>query len=355
MKSLEGIRVLDLSIWRPGPYATQLLTEMGAEVLKVEPPGGDPMRVFPDLFASLNAGKRSVALDLHSAEDRARALELASGADVLVEGFRPGVIARLGLSWEVVHEANPSLVFCSISGFGQYGPLAAYPGHDLNYQAWAGVLAPDGGPPVECAVPIADLAGGAYAALAICAACVGSRAGRGGERIDVSMTDVLATWTGPFNGTAMAGEHEPLGGLPSYGTFGTAEGKWIALGVIDEDHFWKPLCDALGLEDLRDLEVHERVARTAEIRDRLMTAIGARRRDDLVAEVGHLSALSPVLDRDEMLATPHLRQRAVVVEGADGRPAMGHPVRFMMGAAGPSGHAPALDAHRGEGFSPRPA
>lgn len=352
---LQGIRVLDLSIWRPGPYATQLLAEMGAEVLKVEPPGGDPMRMFPDLFASLNAGKRSVVLDLRQSDDRARAVELASEADVLVEGFRPGVISRLGLGWEVVHRANPSLVFCSISGFGQYGPLASYPGHDLNYQAWAGILAPEGGPPIECAVPIADLAGGVYASLAICAGCLATRAGLGGERIDVAMTDVLATWTGPFHGTAMAGENERLEGLPTYGTFRTADGRWVAMGVIGEDHFWRPLCEAIGLDDLADLGMRQRIARRDEIRNRLSAAFAARRRDELVAEVGHISALSPVLDRDEMLATAHLRERGVVADDFQGRPTMGHPVRFTMSPARPSGCPPALDAHRGQGFSPRPS
>ena len=139
---LTGVRVLDFSIWRPGPYATQLLADLGADVLKVEPPGGDPMRAFPDLFASLNANKRSIVLDLKDDQDRARAHELVADADALVEGFRPGVMDRLGLGYEAVRERNPAIVYCSISGYGQTGPLAEVPGHDLNYQAFAGVLAP---------------------------------------------------------------------------------------------------------------------------------------------------------------------------------------------------------------------
>jgi crotonobetainyl-CoA:carnitine CoA-transferase CaiB-like acyl-CoA transferase len=119
---LSGLRVLDLSIWRPGPYATSLLVPLGADVLKIEPPGGDPMRHYPGLFAGVNEGKRSLELDLKDADDRSRALELATQADVLVEGFRPGVLGRLGLDETTVRALNPTLVYCSISGYGQHGP-----------------------------------------------------------------------------------------------------------------------------------------------------------------------------------------------------------------------------------------
>src|SRR5437763_14158628 len=134
---LTGVRVLDLSIWRPGPYATQLLVELGADVVKIEPPGGDPMRVFPTLFAVLNAGKRSAAVDLKSAAGKSAVLEAAAGADVVVEGFRPGVVRGLGVDDESVRRVNPSVVYCSISGYGQHGPLAEQPGHAINYQSWA--------------------------------------------------------------------------------------------------------------------------------------------------------------------------------------------------------------------------
>src|SRR6185436_15612554 len=127
---LAGIRVLDLTVWRPGPYATQLLAELGADVLKIEPPGGDPMRSYPELFASLSANKRSIVLDLKDAGGRARALDLAAGADVVMEGFRPGVAARLGMGYDEVRTVNPSVVYCSVSGMGQRGPLALAPGHD---------------------------------------------------------------------------------------------------------------------------------------------------------------------------------------------------------------------------------
>ena len=197
---LADLRVLDLSIWRPGPYATSLLVALGADVLKVEPPGGDPMRQYPELFESVNAGKRSIVLDLKDGDDRARAMELALEADAVVEGFRPGVMARLGLDEATVRAAKPALVYCSISGYGQEDPRADLPGHDVNYQAWAGALAPEGGTATMPRLPVADLAGGMSAAFGICAAVLGRHATGEGAYLDVSMTDVLATWTGRSGG-----------------------------------------------------------------------------------------------------------------------------------------------------------
>ncbi|HEX4245899.1 MAG TPA: CoA transferase, partial [Acidimicrobiales bacterium] len=170
---LAGTKVLDMSIWRPGPYATSLLVALGADVLKVEPPGGDPMRYYTGLFDEINAGKRSIVLDLKDEADRARAIELAQQADVVVEGFRPGVMARLGFGDTDVRASNPRIVYCSISGYGQEGARAALPGHDVNYQAWAAALTPDGGTASIPPLPVADLAAGMAAAFGICAALLG--------------------------------------------------------------------------------------------------------------------------------------------------------------------------------------
>lgn len=353
---LSGLRVLDLSIWRPGPYATQLLADLGADVLKLEPPNGDPMRVFPELFARLNANKRSVVLDLKQAAQRDRAYELVAEADALVEGFRPGVAARLGMGESTVREVNPDLVYCSVSGFGQDGPLALRPGHDLNYQAYAGVLAPNGGPPVESALPIADLAGGTFAALAVCAALIGRSRTGAGEHVDVAMTDVLATWTGPLATTAMAGTDRPLGGLPTYGSFLTADDRWITLGVLNEQHLWTAVCAVLGLDDLAGVEMLERLDRHDEVRGRVVEAIRARPLDELLDAFGSAAPVAPVLSRGEMLDAPQFRARGLI-EGVagDGQPLMGYPVRFGTRRARPSGHAPRLGEHQSDGFLPRPA
>jgi crotonobetainyl-CoA:carnitine CoA-transferase CaiB-like acyl-CoA transferase len=336
---LTGLRVLDLSIWRPGPYATSLLVGLGADVLKVEPPGGDPMRQYAGLFASINAGKRSIELDLKDGDDRERALALAMKADVLVEGFRPGVMARLGLDAATVRAANPALVYCSISGYGQEDPRAQLPGHDVNYQAWAGALTPEGGTARVSPLPIADLAGGMAAAFGVCAAVVGRQATGEGTYVDVSMTDVLATWTGRVGSDegGGAGGSSGSGPVPGYGIFDTADGGQVALGVISEQHFWSNLCAELGLDDLAPLTFDDRSPRGAEMQRAVTDAIAARCRDELVAALTAAAVpVAPVLDRKGMVA---------------GAPFPAFPIRLPLPAADRA--TPGLDEHRGQGFPAR--
>src|SRR5436305_11864121 len=206
------------------------------------------MRVYRGLFAGLSADKRSVVLDLKHDAGRARALELSADADVVVEGYRPGVADRLGIGYDSVRAVNPSVIYCSVSGLGQDGPLSQASGHDINYLAWSGALSPEGGPPREPAVPVADLSGGIAAAFAICAAVVRKLKTGEGERIDVAMADVLATWTGAVAPQA-EGTDEGARGVPGYGTFKTADGNYVVLGVLTEDHFWGPLCAVLEFAD----------------------------------------------------------------------------------------------------------
>jgi crotonobetainyl-CoA:carnitine CoA-transferase CaiB-like acyl-CoA transferase len=337
---LSGLRVLDLSIWRPGPYATSLLVPLGADVLKVEPPGGDPMRHYAGLFDAVNAGKRSVELNLKEEGGRRRALELAAEADVLVEGFRPGVLASLGLDEATVRVLNPGIVYCSISGYGQHDPRAELPGHDLNYQAWSGALTPEGGlastvPPL----PTADLAAGITAAFGICAAVLGRATSGEGTYLDVSMTDVLATWTGPAGaGTAGAGQAQvPPGPTPGYGLFGTSDGGQIALGVINEQHFWSNLCRELGLEDMAALAFDQRCRRGAELQHAIGAVTATLPRDELVTRLVAAGVpVAPVLDRQGMLS---------------GAPFPTFPIRLPL--RGPVGTVPALDQHGGEGFARR--
>lgn len=351
---LTGVRVLDLSIWRPGPYCTQLLADLGADVLKVEPPGGDPMRSFVELFATINANKRSIVLDLKDDADRERALELAAEADVVVEGFRPGVVARLGVGYEQVKERNPSIVYCSISGYGQNEPLATMPGHDLNYQAYAGMLLLRGDEPEECTLPVADLAGGTFGAFGVLAALMARERTGEGDYIDVSMTDVLATWTGPIESNTIADAGEVSSGLAGYGQFRTADGGWITLGIIAEDHFWRHLCDVLGFDDLHDLDFPGRARRAAELRVRVADAIATRTRDELVDALGDGTAVAPALTRAEMLQSPQLVARGLVGgQTPDGFPTMGYPVLFANRPARPAGRAPTPGEHQDEAFLPR--
>ena len=338
---LGGGRVVDLGIWRPAPYASQLLAELGASVTKVEPPGGDPMRAFPALYEQLNSLKRVVELDLRSTAGRSALEPLLHDGDVLIEGFRPGVAARLGVGPDDVARVNPSMIHCSISGFGQDGPLAAVPGHDLNYQAWSGVLGARRPETSVSGVPVADLAGGAFAALAVCAALArrersAARAGDAtGERIDVSMADVLVSWAGPEVGGSLAAGDRPGANFPGYGTFRCLDGE-ITLGIVTEDRFWAGLCGVAGIDDAADLDVAARAATGPELRRRLDAAIALRRRDDVVdALLGAGVPVAPVLDRDEAVALEHFRVRGTVTDGT-----VGHPVRFTHPTPGTPGGAP---------------
>jgi alpha-methylacyl-CoA racemase len=344
---LEGVRILDLGIWRPVPYATQLLVEMGADVIKVEPPGGDPMRVFPELFAVLNAGKRSIVIDLKNEDGVAEALALATDADAVIEGFRPGVADRLGVGYEALRAVNPAVVYCSISGYGADGPLARVPGHDVNYQAYAGVLRPRGGVPHFGSLPVGDLGAGMTAAMATIAACFRARTTGEGERIDVGIADVLATWTGAVGQLTPVGSRLPMNGLPGYGTYVTADDQWVALGVLTEAPFWSGLCHGLGLEHLDGLDLAQRIERKQELDTAVAEEIARRSLDEvLVALKSHDVPVSPVLDRDEMLQLNHFRQRGTVISDAnllgDGRSVMGHAARYELHPARLPGRVPGV-------------
>jgi crotonobetainyl-CoA:carnitine CoA-transferase CaiB-like acyl-CoA transferase len=303
------MRVLDVSMWRPMPHATQILCDLGADVLKVERPGGDPMRSYPDLFAALARGKRSVELDLKSDAGRARLAELVADCDVLCESWRPGVAARLGLDAETLRAERPELIYCSISGYGQHGPWRDMPGHDLNYQALAGAIAPrpgDVGAPLIPRLPAADLEAGTLAALLVCAAWAKRLTTGEGECIDVAMADVMAWWIGPRSGVAVdtghggAGDERPAGS-PGYGVFATADGAFIALAPLNEPHLWHAIASALELGDeLAATTFAERIARVGEINDRVAAAIAALSRDEALARLrGTGAPVAPVLTPEE--------------------------------------------------------
>jgi crotonobetainyl-CoA:carnitine CoA-transferase CaiB-like acyl-CoA transferase len=351
--NLAGLRVLDLTIWRPGPYATQLLAEHGADVLKVEPPGGDPMRSMPDLFDILGAHKRSIVLDLKTDEGKARCLDLAEDCEVFVESYRPGVADRLGVGYEAVAARNPAVVYCSISGFGAFGPLAGVPGHDVNYLAYSGVLAPHGTMPREPTVPIGDLGGGIAGAFGIVTAVLGARATGKGERIDVSVTDVLTTWVGPVGAVKMVGVERPLAGVPGYGVFPTADDRYVAIGIMNEDHFWVGLCRALDLPH-EGLSNRDRNARVRELNAEIATVISKLTEADALARLtAHDVPATAVLDRAGMLDHPHFRERGSVVTRPDGAPTSGPLIRFEERPGRPPYGAPEVAADEPGGWLPR--
>jgi crotonobetainyl-CoA:carnitine CoA-transferase CaiB-like acyl-CoA transferase len=347
---LDGTRVLDAGIWRPVPHATQMLADLGADVFKIEPPGGDPMRTFPQLFRDVAGHKRSIELDLRTDEGRERALELVADAHVFTEGWRPGVAARLGLGYDDVRARNPSIIYCSISGYGQDGPFVALPGHDVSYQAMAGAIAPrsDDDVPAIPRVPIADLAAGTIAALCISAARVKQLQTGEGEYIDVAMTDVVASWSGTTSGNAMEGRTAPARGSAGYGVFRCHDGKYLTLSVISENHFWQAVCDGLDIDGgLRDLGHHERLDRFEECQGAVTAACAARPRDDAVDALTRAGApVAPVLTPDEMAAHPHFRAREVVVDAGDGTMRLGFPARLREHPARPPGPLPEIGADK---------
>jgi crotonobetainyl-CoA:carnitine CoA-transferase CaiB-like acyl-CoA transferase len=264
MQPLSGLLVVDFTTLLPGPLATLMLAEAGAEVIKIEQPGGENARLFPPMvdgesaaFLMLNRGKESMALDLKNEVDRTKLASLIKRADILVEQFRPGVMARLGLGYEEVRAVNARLIYCSISGYGQSGPRAYEAGHDLNYIGNTGLLDLQPGPTEHPVVPpmlAADIAGGSFPAVINILLALRARDQSGqGCRIDIAMTDAMFTftWAALALGAATGrfprpGEMWLVGGSPRYQIYPTKDGKLVACGAI-EQKFWSAFSKAIFL------------------------------------------------------------------------------------------------------------
>jgi len=274
MQPLSGLLVLDFSTLLPGPLATLVLAEAGAEVIKIEKPGGEDARRFPPstdgegaTFAMLNRGKQSLTLDLKNAVDLEKLKPLIKRADILIEQFRPGVMARLGLGYDEVRALNPRLIYCSISGYGQSGPRFEEAGHDINYIGNTGLLDLQPGPieaPVVPPMLVADIAGGSFPAVINILLALRARDQSGqGCRIDIAMTDAMFTfaWAALALGSAtekfpQPGEMWLVGGSPRYRLYPTQDGKLVACGAL-EQKFWQAFTAAIGLaaefiDDKRD-------------------------------------------------------------------------------------------------------
>jgi alpha-methylacyl-CoA racemase len=363
MQPLEGILVLDFSTLLPGPMATLLLAEAGAEVIKLERPGGEEMRSYRPRwgrdsvnFALLNRGKKSLVLDLKSPEDRRRLEPLLARADVLVEQFRPGVMDRLGLGYADLEKINPRVVYCSITGYGQDGPKRDVAGHDLNYIGDTGLLALSMGDTERPVVPpalIADIAGGAYPTVinVLLGLHLRARTGRGCH-LDISMAANLFPFTywglgnglsagmWPGNGTELV-----TGGSPRYRLYPTADGKIVAAAPI-EQKFWKEFCDILDLDpslrdDARDPAA---TARAVAALIRAKTAEEWRGRF-----AGRDCCCSIVATLQEAIADPQFRglfEHMLVNEAGARIPALPVPIEDSFRApAGQAQSAPALGAH----------
>ncbi|MCE0765046.1 CoA transferase [Pseudonocardia kujensis] len=317
MKSaLEGLRVVDLSELLPGPFLTSVLADLGADVLKLERPAGDTARkTAPGIYEMLRRGKRGGMVDLKTEDGRQALHEELAAADVLVEGFRPGVLDRLGVGPAECCARHPRLVVVSISGFGQTGPLRDAPGHDNAYAAANGALslAGDGDQPAwNPGLPVADLSSSLYGAVAVLAALrERDRSGRGGH-LDVSITACLAHWLNPrladFHAYGLddrAAQRAYLHDRAGYGTFTSADGVPIAVAAM-EDHFFTGIVEALDLANWRDPRWHEAAARrtvAADINAALRAAIGALDGEDCLARLErHGVPAHRVLDVHEALA-----------------------------------------------------
>ncbi len=345
MAALSGVRVLDLSRLLPGGFATLMLAELGAEVIKVEDPrGGDPMRQLPPFVEGrsvydllLNRGKRSIVLDLRAPESGTVLDALVARADVVVESFRPATARRLGVSGPQLREKYPRLVHAAITGYGQTGPYAERPGHDLNYVAVTGVLAADRPHPAHLPkMFMADVGGGAMSAVVAMIAALFARTTTGqGASLDLSMQDAALFWVmlpGAADlvdgGGAAVGELPTFGEHACYNVYETHDGRQVALGAM-ETKFWTTFCDAIGRPDLRARHLTGPEDQAAVIRDVREIFRSRTQAEWLAFFEGRDVCLSPVNTPAEAFADPNIAARGTMVQG-----------NGLRAVRSPFGHAP---------------
>ncbi len=366
---LSEMKVVDLTRLLPGPFCTHILADLGADVVRVEDPViGDYLRMQPPLtrsgmsvhFHVINRNKRSIAIDLKKTQGRELLLELATWADVLVEQFRPGVMERLGLGYETVREVNPSIIYCSITGYGQDGPYKDIAGHDINYLSYAGVLGISGrkgGPPQISGVQIADVgAGGLFGAFSILAAYIHRLKSGEGQHLDVSMLDGSVSWLTVNTGEVLLGGKAPdrgtmflHGGLPCYNVYEAKDG-YISVGAL-EGKFWKRLCEILGkpeyTEEQFNTEKHEEIFKWLE------ETFKQKTKDEWMEIFQNEDAcVSPVLDLSEVCANPQVFHRKMIIdiddEKAGKMKTIGIPVKFSRTPGSIRRSAPYLGEHTDE-------
>jgi crotonobetainyl-CoA:carnitine CoA-transferase CaiB-like acyl-CoA transferase len=358
---LDGLRVLDLSSFLPGPYLTLALADHGAEVIKIEQPGeGDAGRHIAPMdgehsvfFRNLNRGKKSIALNLKDAADHAAFLRLADTADVIVESSRPGVAARLGVDYDTLSARNPRLVYCAISAFGQDGPYAGRPAHDLALEALSGVLSMNLGAddrPAMPAVPMADVTAGLQGLAGVLMALYArERTGRG-DYIDMSMHAALVAATLNIQATALSERRQPvakhartLGGAAFYSLYDTADGRQIAIAGL-ELKFVRALLEKLGRLDLAPLCAQGPGPHQQPVFELLRTTFAGMTQAEAMAFLDRLDVCwGPVNTLVEGLEDPHLLARGGVLVDAEGRRHIAPPIRFRHDPARPVLEAPRLD------------
>ncbi|OXT02167.1 hypothetical protein B7H23_04400 [Notoacmeibacter marinus] len=356
--ALDGLRIVSMAEQYPGPFCTMTLSDMGADVIQVERPGGDPSRFLPAFFEALNRNKRSVALDARDPAQRAELLALIERADVFLEGFRPGKLAKLDLGYDDLKTVNPRLIYASISGFGQTGPYRMRPAHDLTFQGVGGALgerisgAVDGLPP---AVLLGDTVSALYAVAGVLSALLARERTGQGSYVDIAMSDAVLAFQAPF----VAADAAEDAALPQrdagYALYETADARWLTTSVAHEDAYWDRLCRDVGLVDGVGLKRPDRVAR----RDELVAKIAERIRRMPFAHWEALFEASgqmwgPALPREELAQDPQFNERGLfeLVTRRDGtvQQVLRQPVKFSAYDNAPLRRAPEVGEHQGESF-----
>lgn len=342
---LEGVRVLDLSLFLPGPHLTMMMADHGADVIKVEPPGGEPVREVglkqagaSTWFRNTHRGKRCISLDLKSQAGKAAFDSLVARADVVVEAFRPGVARRLGIDYDRCRVINPELVYCSISAYGQTGPKVQRPAHDLAMQADSGVvslnLGQDGAPAAPH-MPVADMAGSLMALSGILMALYRREKTGQGDYIDLSMQDALMAWLPNVLGPPFAEDRDPVvkeerswGGNAMYRLYRCSDDRWLALGGA-EHKFAANLLDALGRPDLTALCQLPPGRAQDPVKEFLADTFAGRSLAGWSAFLQDKDVCwAPVKTLTEAFDDSHTRARGMVWEAPDGGLHLGIPIRF---------------------------
>ena len=358
---LDGIRVLDLSRFLPGPWISMTMADHGAEVIKVEGASGEPTRhIGPPIkghtayFRNTQRGKRSIVLDLKSDEGREVFLQLAESSDVVIDSFRPGVVDRLGIGYDAVRARVPGIVYCSLSAFGQDGAYRLRPSHDLGAEGLAGVLSltrEKGGKPAMPTLPVADIACASNALIAILMALLRREQTGAGDFIDAGMVDALMAWT-PHIISPVLAENRPsdpsterlYGGAAFYDRYRTADGEYIVLAG-SELNFVKNLLDALGRADLIELCREAPGEPQSPVHDFLAETFLTKTRDEWDAWLADKDVCyAPVLNMQEAWRQPYLREREMVLEGDDGIEHLGTAVKFRQEPGNPVSAVPELGA-----------
>lgn len=334
---LDGVRVVDATRLLPGGFCTMLLSDMGAEVIKVEQPGlGDYMRATPPtkngrspVHSTVNRNKLSIGIDLKSSGGKEVMRRILRKADVFVEGFRPGAMSRLGFSFDAVRKLNPRIVYCSISAYGQNSNLSSMPGHDINFQSMAGTLSYSPGAEVPL-LQLGDMTSGMYAALGILGALAKRKRA---VYIDVPIVGSLLSWMVIPASAYLATGHPPkeghslvFGSTPYYNLYGTSDGKYMAVAAIEEE-FWKNLLRALGIPEMSPMRFGT-VEERKEVTDAMTRIFASKPRDEWAKTLMHKdTCTTPVLTVEEALTSDWARGLSMLVETAKGETVLNGPLK----------------------------